>query len=55
MDDLDLSSVASFLVLAEEEHYARAAQRLHLTPSALTKRMQRLERQIGAVLLVRDR
>ncbi len=54
MDDLDLSNVASFLVLAEEEHYARAARRLNLTASALTKRIQRLERQIGAVLLVRD-
>ncbi len=54
MDDLDLGSVARFLILAEEEHYARAAQRLNLTTSALTKSIQRLERQIGAVLLVRD-
>jgi DNA-binding transcriptional LysR family regulator len=54
MDDLDLSTVASFLILAEEEHYGRAAQRLNLTTSALTKRIQRLERQIGTVLLVRD-
>jgi DNA-binding transcriptional LysR family regulator len=54
MDDLDLNTVASFLMLAEEEHYGWAAQRLNLTASALTKRIQRLERQVGAVLLVRD-
>jgi DNA-binding transcriptional LysR family regulator len=52
--DLDLSCVASFLVLVEEAHFGRAAALLHLTPSALTKRMQRLERQVGVVLLRRD-
>lgn len=52
--DLDLGCVASFLVLAEETHVGRAAAHLHVTPSALTKRMQRLERQVGVRLLTRD-
>ncbi|MFC7641645.1 LysR family transcriptional regulator [Streptosporangium lutulentum] len=52
--DLDLGLVASFLVLAQEEHYGRAAGRLHLTSSALTKRIQRLERQLGVTLVERD-
>jgi DNA-binding transcriptional LysR family regulator len=45
--DLDLSCVASFLVLLDERHYGRAAAKLNLTSSALSKRIQRLERQVG--------
>ncbi|WP_432873024.1 LysR family transcriptional regulator [Microbispora rosea] len=52
--DLDLGLVANFLVLVEEMHYGRAAVRLHMTPSALTKRIQRLERQLGVPLVERD-
>lgn len=52
--DLDLSCVASFLILVEEANYGRAAERLHVSASALTKRIQRLEHQIGVPLLVRD-
>lgn len=51
--DLDLELVASFLVLMQEMHYGRAAARLHLTPAALTKRIQRLERQLGVTLVER--
>lgn len=51
--DLDLGLAASFLVLAQERHYGRAAARLHLTSPALTKRVQRLERQLGVVLIER--
>jgi DNA-binding transcriptional LysR family regulator len=51
--DLDLSLAASFLVLAEERHYGRAATRLSVSSSALTKRIQRLERQLGVVVLDR--
>lgn len=51
--DLDLNCVASFLVLLEEGHFGRAAERLNLTTSALTKRIQRLERQVGVPLVVR--
>ena len=51
--ELDLGLASSFLVLAEEGHYGRAAARLHLTSPTLTKRIQRLERQLGVVLLQR--
>lgn len=51
--DLDLGLTASFLVLVEERHYGRAAARLNLTSAALTKRIQRLERQLGVVVLDR--
>ena len=52
--DLDLRCVASFLILAETGHYGRAAAQLHVTTAALTKRIQRLERQVGVPLLIRD-
>ncbi|WP_329083684.1 LysR family transcriptional regulator [Streptosporangium sp. NBC_01469] len=51
--DLDLGLVANFLVLVQERHYGRAAVRLHLTSSALTKRIQRLEGQVGVTLVER--
>ena len=53
MAELDLECVASFLILCEEGHFGRASSRLHLTSSALTKRVQRLEYQIGAQLVER--
>ncbi|MDQ3611020.1 MAG: LysR family transcriptional regulator [Actinomycetota bacterium] len=50
---LDLVCVESFLILSEEAHYGRAAARLHITSSTLTKRVQRLERQLKVRLLER--
>lgn len=44
-----------FIVVAEVGHFGRAAQRLHLTQSALTKPVQVLERQVGTVLIDRSR
>ena len=52
--DLDLGLIPSFLVLIEEGHYGRAAARQHLTSSALTRRIQRLERQVGVPLVLRS-
>lgn len=52
--DLDLTQVAAFLVVVEEHHVGRAAQRLHLTTSAVSKRVHGLERQLGVALLERD-
>lgn len=51
--DLDLECLASFVELAREQHYGRAASRLHISASALTKRVQRLERQLGVCLIDR--
>jgi len=52
--DLDLSCVASFLVLLREGSYSRAAAVLNLSQSALSKRVQRLEHQLGVALVIRD-
>ena len=51
--DLDLDLAASFLALVDEWHYGRAAQALYVSTSALTKRIQRLERQLGVTLVQR--
>ena len=51
--DVDLELADSFLTLVDEWHYGRAADALHLSPSAVTKRIQRLERQVGVRLVQR--
>lgn len=52
--DLDLSCVESFVVLAAEQHFGRAAAHLHLSQSALSKRIMRLEKDVGTGLVDRD-
>lgn len=52
--NLDLSCVESFMVLAAERHFGRAAQVLSLSNSALSKRINRLEKSVGTRLVERD-
>jgi DNA-binding transcriptional LysR family regulator len=52
--DLDLNCVESFLALVDDVHFRRTAAAQHLSPSALTKRLQKLEWQLGARLIDRD-
>jgi DNA-binding transcriptional LysR family regulator len=47
--------LATFVVLAEERHFGRAARRLYLAQPAVTQRLQRLERQLGVTLAERTR
>jgi DNA-binding transcriptional LysR family regulator len=51
--DLDLLLVRSFLVLAVEGDHRAAAVRLGITASALSKRMHRLETQLGVAVTTR--
>ena len=51
MDDRSLSS---FIALAETLHFGRAAEQCHMSPSALSRLIQRLEEDAGAVLFLRD-
>ena len=51
--DLDTALLRSFVVLAEERHFGRAAERLHVSQPALTKRVRRLEELVGGALLLR--
>lgn len=52
--DLSLEQLEDFVVLATERHFGRAAARRNLSPSALSKRLQRLEHQVGVRLVERD-
>jgi DNA-binding transcriptional LysR family regulator len=52
--ELELRLVRSFLAVAEERHFGRAAARLHLSQPALSRQVQELESRVGARLLDRD-
>jgi DNA-binding transcriptional LysR family regulator len=52
---LDLKPLRLFLVLAEELHYGRAAQRLHMSQPPLTKHIQQLEARLGVQLFERNK
>lgn len=51
--DLDLALVRSFVVTADRMHFGTAAQELHITQQALSKRIRRLEASLGLQLFVR--
>jgi DNA-binding transcriptional LysR family regulator len=51
--DIEMADLRALLVLAETLHFGRAADRLHVSQPALSKRIQRMEARIGGPLLVR--
>jgi DNA-binding transcriptional LysR family regulator len=52
---MELREVRSFVTLAEQLHFGRAADLLHISQPALTKQIRRLEDEIGGDLLARGR
>lgn len=51
--EFELRHLAAFSVIADELHFGRAAERLHIAQPALSRTIQQLERNLGYPLLVR--
>jgi hypothetical protein len=52
---MELKNLKSFVAVAEQLSFVRSAKLLHLSQSALTEQIQRLEEELGVQLFLRDR
>jgi DNA-binding transcriptional LysR family regulator len=52
---LEVTEAHTFVVLAEELHFGKAARRLRISQPALSKQLRRLEERLGGDLVARNR
>jgi DNA-binding transcriptional LysR family regulator len=53
MQDARFGALIAFAAVSEERSFTRAARRLHVSPSALSQAVRRLEERVGVSLLTR--
>ncbi|MGW2408437.1 LysR family transcriptional regulator [Streptomyces sp. NPDC001739] len=51
---MELRDIEIFLALAEELHFGRTAERLHVTPARVSQSIRKAERRVGGVLFERN-
>ena len=51
---MDIQTLKLFITLARNLHFGKTSEEMHMSPSAVSRAIQRLEDQIGHSLLIRD-
>src|SRR5688572_17239087 len=55
MSSLPSLQLDAFVAVAQTQNFSKAAEKLHITQSALSQRVMNLEAELNATLFIRDR